>query len=121
MRVWGWTKGRKPDHTIYSRTRYQNNIGTSRADVLAGDHRTGAQFRSNLLLQRPLIPNRLTSVSYSEARLITRSTVTWVELDDLFKVPSVIEMGREMLVAAKILVSDQLVTATREGPGLGHD
>ena len=125
MGVRGWTKARKRGHTIdpkqQSRTRYRNSRGSSRAGVFDGDHRAEVQPHPSPLLQCLLTPNRSISTSCSKARLVIKSTVTWVELDNLgltFRVLLVTEMRREEMLVARSLVNYQFVTMIMEGPGL---
>ena len=100
------------DQKQQPRTCYRNSEGNSQADAFVENHRARAQPYQSL--------NHLILVSYSETRLILKSTVTWGELVDLgliFTVLLMTETRRETLVVAKILVSHQFVTTMREGPG----
>ena len=94
MGVRDWTKARKRDHTRCpkrrSRIRCQSNMGTSRAEVFAREHRARQQPYLSPLLRCLSTPNLPTSASDSEVRLILKPAVTQVELGNLAPVSGVL-------------------------------
>ena len=112
------------DHTMCPkrfRTRRQNNIGVSRAELFAGDHRARPQHYPIPLLQCLSTPDRQTSTSHSQAK----PEVTWVELGNLPPILGVLPVTEarreEVLGVAKVLVGPQFAGTIGEDLGLEHD